>query len=131
MSVFAIVAPESDVPVYEVEFAGKRDNAAHLSQFIIHAALDLVDEREWKEQAFYLKKVDSFNDFSISCYVLPGRLRFMLLHELRSDDSIKHFFQDVHALYIKVLLNPWYAAGTKITSAGFDARVRALGKKHL
>lgn len=32
--------------------------------------------------------------------------RFMLLHDSRSDDGIKSFFQEVHELYIKVTIVP-------------------------
>ncbi len=53
-----------------------------------------------------------------------------MLHE-KLDDSVKTFFQEVHELYIKVLLNPLYTVGSPITSPIFDARVKALAKKHL
>ncbi|KAB1670687.1 hypothetical protein ES319_1Z146000v1 [Gossypium barbadense] len=40
----------------------------------------------------------------------------MLLLDSRSDDGIKSFFQEVHELYIKSLLNPLYLPGSRITS---------------
>lgn len=75
----------------------------------------------------------------------------MLLHENMSSDAIRNFFQDVYELYIKVsycycfsarrnslhavqkktLLNPFYEVNAKISSIGFDAKVRLLAKKHL
>ncbi|XLR47168.1 hypothetical protein S83_031828, partial [Arachis hypogaea] len=57
--------------------------------------------------------------------------RFMLLHDSRNDDGIKSFFQDVHELYIKTLLNPLYLPGSRITSSHFDTKVRALARKYL
>ncbi|KAK6279495.1 hypothetical protein POUND7_019762 [Theobroma cacao] len=57
--------------------------------------------------------------------------RFMLLHDSRNDDGIKSFFQEVHELYIKILLNPLYLPGSRITSSHFDTKVRALARKYL
>ncbi|KAF5751742.1 trafficking protein particle complex subunit 2 isoform X2 [Tripterygium wilfordii] len=55
----------------------------------------------------------------------------MLLHDSRNDDGIKSFFQEVHELYIKILLNPLYLPGSRITSSHFDTKVRALARKYL
>ncbi|CAI8598936.1 unnamed protein product [Vicia faba] len=57
--------------------------------------------------------------------------RLMLLHDSRNDDGIKSFFQEVHELYIKTLLNPLYLPGSRITSSHFDTKVRALARKYL
>lgn len=75
--------------------------------------------------------VDKFKDQLISAYVTPGGSRFMVLHDTRNEDGLKAFFHDVHELYAKVLLNPFFSAQSPITSRVFDARVRALAKKHL
>ncbi|KAF5207442.1 Snare-like superfamily protein [Thalictrum thalictroides] len=53
----------------------------------------------------------------------------MLLHDSRNEDGIKSFFQEVHELYIKILLNPLYLPGSRITSSHFDTKVRALARK--
>jgi hypothetical protein len=42
--------------------------------------------------------------FTILSLTLTGaHTRFMLLHDSRSEDGIKSFFQEVHELYIKVI----------------------------
>eukprot|EP00158_Paraphelidium_tribonemae_P003269 Partr_v1_DN26012_c0_g1_i1_m757 putative trafficking protein particle complex len=115
---FAIVA-SNDNPMYELEwtpasasslqvgpsttFSGGKtamgskfdeNNAAHhLNQFIVHSALDVVDELQWANLnqqnpvgQTYLKVVDRFNDWLISGYILPSNIRFMLLHDSRNDD---------------------------------------------
>jgi trafficking protein particle complex subunit 2 len=39
----------------------------------------------------------------VACFLNSlAHSRFMLLHDSRSEDGIKSFFQEVHELYIKV-----------------------------
>ncbi|KAK7369677.1 hypothetical protein VNO80_11720 [Phaseolus coccineus] len=120
-----IIVSRNDIPIYEAEVgvAAKREDAAQLHQFILHAALDIVQDLAWTTSAMYLKSVDRFNELVVSV--------LMLLHDSRNDDGIKSFFQDVHELYIKTLLNPLYLPGSRITSSHFDTKVRALARKYL
>ncbi|EOY04763.1 SNARE-like superfamily protein isoform 1 [Theobroma cacao] len=128
-----IIVSRNDIPIYEAEVgsAAKREDAAQLHQFILHAALDIVQDLAWTTSAMFLKAIDRFNDLVVSVYVTAGHTRFMLLHDSRNDDGIKSFFQEVHELYIKVLLNPLYLPGSRITSSHFDTKVRALARKYL
>ncbi|CAN7091415.1 unnamed protein product [Brassica rapa subsp. narinosa] len=133
---FMIVA-RNDIPIYEAEVgsAAKREDAAQLHQFILHAALDVVQDLAWTTSAMFLKSVDRFNDLVVSVYVtavfkmlvcfflnLTTHTRLMLLHDSRNEDGIKSFFQEVHELYIKILLNPLYLPGSRITSTHFDTK---------
>lgn len=79
----------------------------------------------------YLKSVDKFNEWTVSAFVTPGNMKFVLLHEARNDDGIKTFFNEVWELYVKTMLNPFHTAHTPIRSPVFDARVRASAKKYL
>ncbi|KAL9386517.1 hypothetical protein Peur_019641 [Populus x canadensis] len=100
-----IIVSRNDIPIYEAEVgsATKREDAAQMHQFILHAALDIVQDLAWTTSAMYLKAIDRFNDMVVSVYVTAGHTRFMLLHDSRNDDGIKSFFQEVHELYIKVV----------------------------
>lgn len=60
---FAIVG-KNDNPLYETELtssskpapnfdANAKDDHRHLNQFIIHSALDVVEEVQWNNQALY------------------------------------------------------------------------------
>ncbi|XP_077214034.1 transport protein particle 20 kDa subunit-like [Tasmannia lanceolata] len=105
-----IIVSRNDIPVYEAEVSStlKKEEAAHQHQFILHAALDIVQDLAWTTSAL-----------------------LMLLHDSRNEDGIKSFFQEVHELYIKILLNPVYVPGSRITSSYFDTKVRGLARKYL
>lgn len=55
----------------------------------------------------------------------------MLLHDVRNEAGIEAFLAEVHDLYVRALLNPFYAPGTRVTSPGFRARVKTSAKRHL
>ena len=130
---FMIVAGgEVDSPIYEAEFINvqRREDNSHLNQFIIHAALDMVEDSVWGTQSMFFKSVDKFNDYLISAFVTAGGIKFMLLHDVRNEDGIRSFFQDVHELYVKVLMNPFYQPNTPITSQLFHERIKTLGRRY-
>ncbi|KAL3824308.1 hypothetical protein ACJIZ3_020337 [Penstemon smallii] len=129
-----MIVSKNDIPIYEAEVGTvpKKEDAAHQHQFILHAALDIVQDSAWSTSAMFLKGIDRFNDLAVSVYVTAViHTRLMLLHDSRNDDGIKSFFQEVHELYIKTLLNPLYLPGSRITSSHFDTKVRALARKYL
>ncbi|KAI9308498.1 trafficking protein particle complex subunit 2-like protein [Cunninghamella echinulata] len=137
---FAIVGA-TDNPIYETEIIpssrsssfndSNRDDHKHLNQFIVHAALDVVEEVQWNTQAMYLKSIDRFNEHYVSCFVTAGNIKLMLLHDQKSEDSIKNFFNEVYEQYIKVLMNPFYEKNSTITSPPFDNRVKMIARRFL
>lgn len=58
-------------------------------------------------------------------------VRFMLLHDQKNDDGIRAFMSEVHENYIKVLMNPFHDPDDVIHCKHFDAKVRAIAKRHL
>ncbi|KAI8366355.1 Sedlin [Choanephora cucurbitarum] len=139
---FAIVGA-TDNPIYETEIIPssrssalvdsnrQRDEHKHLNQFIIHAALDVVEEYQWNTTAMYLKSIDRFNEFYVSCFVTAGNVKFMLLHDQKSEDSIKQFFTEVYELYVKILMNPFYEKNSTITNPSFDNRIKLAARRFL
>jgi hypothetical protein len=91
----------------------------------------MVDEKLWASNSKYLKVVDRFANLFISAFVSPGNVRLLLLHEKKDEDNVKQFFNEVYELYLHVLLNPFYRLNSPITSAAFDAKVKAFGKRLL
>ncbi len=57
---------------------GSRDDRAqYLHQFVLHAALDAVDEQQWQGQNMNLGVVDKFNNLQVSgcpplCHAVPN-----------------------------------------------------------
>eukprot|EP00442_Polarella_glacialis_P031035 CAMPEP_0115132710 /NCGR_PEP_ID=MMETSP0227-20121206/53938_1 /TAXON_ID=89957 /ORGANISM="Polarella glacialis, Strain CCMP 1383" /LENGTH=67 /DNA_ID=CAMNT_0002538601 /DNA_START=33 /DNA_END=233 /DNA_ORIENTATION=- len=51
-----IIVAKDDNPVYEADLStvGTREDSPHLDQFVIHAALDVVDEMVWGTSAMFL-----------------------------------------------------------------------------
>lgn len=66
-----VMVGANDNPIYEYSFVTQKESA-YMAQFILHAALDLVDEMQWKTNFTFLKIVDKYNDLFISGYVTPG-----------------------------------------------------------
>ena len=140
---FAIVSP-NDTPTFEIEFSkdqgkaggdksdAKKDEYSHLHQFIAHAALDMLDDVMWNTPNMYLKSIDKFNEWSVSAFVTASGMRFVMLHDLKSnEEGIRNFFQEVHELYIKASMNTFFDRMEQIKMPQFLRKVQYLGKKHL
>mmetsp|Transcript_40428 Transcript_40428/g.94968 ORF Transcript_40428/g.94968 Transcript_40428/m.94968 type:complete len:136 (+) Transcript_40428:123-530(+) len=130
---FAIVGKQ-DNPLYELVQSQKKEGPQvnQENQFFLHAALDIVDEELWKTNSMFLKVVDKFNDRCISAYVTATNIKLLLLHDgNKGDDAIRSFFSEVHELYLKVMLNPFFDANVAILSPAFDTRVRTIARKLL
>ncbi|KAF8609813.1 Sedlin [Ceratobasidium sp. AG-I] len=99
---------------------------------IANASLDVIEDVMKVNGAMYLKAVDKFNEWTVSAFITPGNMKFVLLHDGKNDDSgIKSFFSELWELYVKTAMNPFHTAHTSIRSPAFDARVRASAKKYL
>ncbi|KAH8673947.1 Sedlin [Xylariales sp. PMI_506] len=91
MSYYFVIIGTQDNPLFEHEFGTSKqggdgqsrfsDESRHMNQFIVHSSLDIVEEVQWGTGQLYLKHVDKFFNSYISCFVTPGNMKFMLLHQ--------------------------------------------------
>ncbi|EXB76509.1 Protein SUPPRESSOR OF npr1-1, CONSTITUTIVE 1 [Morus notabilis] len=109
-----IIVSRNDIPIYEAEVgsAPKREDAAQLHQFVLHAALDIVQDLAWTTSAMFLKAIDRFNDLVVSVYC-PILLLASNWKQLTDE---------------MILLNPLYLPGSRITSSHFDTKTKSLKK---
>ncbi|CAO3614142.1 unnamed protein product [Cunninghamella blakesleeana] len=126
---FAIVGA-TDNPIYETEIIPSSRSSSTMIP-TGDAALDVVEEVQWNTQAMYLKSIDKFNEHYVSCFVTAGNVKLMLLHDQKSEDSIKNFFNEVYEQYIKILMNPFYEKNSTITNSQFDNRVKMIARRFL
>lgn len=114
----------------------KQQAQQYLHQFVLHSALDALDDACWASASrgdCHLRQVDRFNALSVSGYVTPGGARMLLLHDGRpADEAVRSFFLEVHDAYVRAALNPLQAPGARLVpSRAFDARVRAAARRAL
>lgn len=66
----------------------------------------------------------------VSAFVTAAQIRFLLLHDGRSDETVRAFFKDAHELYLKVALNPFFLPTTGVSTKGFSQKIRQLARQH-
>ena len=66
----------------------------------------------------------------VSAFVTAAQIKFLLLHDGRSDESIRQFFRDVQEVFLKVMMNPFFSPRAPVKSAAFYQRVRAISRSH-
>ncbi|KAJ6261361.1 hypothetical protein Dda_4031 [Drechslerella dactyloides] len=150
-SYYFVIIGTKDNPLYEAEFGTFkqggdgvpkfREEQRHMNQFIAHSSLDCIEDLQWASKEMYLKTVDKFNNTWVSCFLTGGKaaytrryetdIKFLLVHDTRSDEPIRQFFADVYDLYCKTLMNPFYEVNMAIRSQTFDQKIKAAAKKYL
>jgi len=136
---FMIVSP-GGAPLYELDLGAARrtpgvapDDAARGAQALLHHALDAVDAVAWGTRETYLKAVDRAAEQLVSAHVLAGGARLLLLHDAGrpGEAAVGAFLADAAELLVRLQLNPFYTPGARVAHRDFDARVRALARRHL
>ncbi|EAZ63358.1 Transport protein particle 20 kDa subunit (TRAPP 20 kDa subunit) [Scheffersomyces stipitis CBS 6054] len=154
---FSIIGTR-DNPLYEVEFSSFKssssssstppgisqftDSVKEILPFVSNSSLDLIEDAQWSTSQFNLGRIDSFYGLLVYAFITQGNIKFILCFESSTtnngnvtqkydENSIKQFFIEINDLYVKCLLNPFYAVNDAITSPDFDLKVKLLAKKYL
>lgn len=171
MSYYFVVVSPTDTPLFEYTFGTSKgggtgqanfrngESSRYMNQFIIHAAIDIVEEAQWLTPNMWLKVIDNYapTNSHISCFITGTNVRFMLLHQPsgptavtgsrastlssssiamnptspQTEDAIRQFMTEVYEIWVKTLMNPFYKVGDVIKSPVFRGRVAAAGRKWL
>lgn len=99
---FTILSP-LDVPLFTHDFGTSRSGGTGVANyppaeralvpFILHSALDIVEEVQWGPSTssgsapMYLKHIDKYQNCFVSCWITGGNTRFLLLTRPR-DESL-------------------------------------------
>ncbi|KAL1957221.1 hypothetical protein VTO42DRAFT_6255 [Malbranchea cinnamomea] len=140
---FTILSP-TDVPLFSQAFGTSKaggdgvarfrypENARYMNQFIVHAALDIVDEVQWTNGAMYLKHIDTYPPASayVSAFLTGTGVRFLLLHQppgaptatsilpsSASSSSASSFFSSATTLGSSGSSSPFAAAASRASSS--------------
>ena len=104
--IFVVCGRDADL-LYEAELNPSFDAespTAHLSHFVLHAALDNVDHLIATTPDVYLRVVDNFNEKRVYAFCTGGHAKFLLLHEGRNEDAVRNG----HDCARRPALNPFY-----------------------
>jgi len=128
---FLIISPE-DIVVYQIYTNLIKKEITYIHELISFASLDLIEINEPTTNSMFLKTVDKFLDYNVSAFSTAGKMKFLLVHEVKiNEESLKAFFYEVYEYYAKALLNPFIDKNTKIFSGNFDSKIKQSFKKHI
>lgn len=171
MSYYFVIISPTDTPLFEYTFGTSKaggtgqahfrngESSRYMNQFVVHAALDVVEEVQWLSPNMWLKVIDHYapTNSHISCFMAGTNVRFMLLHQPggptatagsrastlssssiaqnptspQTEEAIRQFMTEVYEIWVKTLMNPFYKIGDEIKSPVFRARVAGAGRKWL
>ncbi len=75
MCFLIVTSNPQDHPIYELELGSgsRKEESSHISHFVLHAALDQLDEHVWSQSGSYFRSVDKFNVDHVTAHVTAGK----------------------------------------------------------
>lgn len=131
---FAIVSRTNKL-LYETQFFNvnklPEGDSLFFKQLVANAALDMVEEFQWRTKHMFLKCVDRCEQWFVLAFVTPSLAKFVLVCDRMNEQEIRLFFFEVLELFIKYTMNPFYDDGARIESERFAEKVGICGRKYL
>lgn len=142
MSYYFAILGSTNEPLYELDIGTYKQNGDgttnfpeeinELKQFIANASLDVLENIQFRSNQIFFKNIDSYYGYSIYIYLTQGNTKLIILTNCKNhDESIRQFCIEIHEIYVKKILSPFYDTNTAIRSKVFDAKVRQFAKKYL
>jgi hypothetical protein len=135
---FAIIAQDNDLPLFEAKFPlpvskEKSADEPEMSQFILHASLDMLERVQWSINQPYLQVIDRYGEWHVSAYIAPCGERFLLLHKIKGgldDGQVKQFFTECSEIYYRHSINPFFMRNRPIESSSFSNRIYTISRRY-
>ncbi|KAK9864657.1 hypothetical protein WJX84_004759 [Apatococcus fuscideae] len=132
--VCASVVGRANNPLYFRSLLPGGDAEILKFQYIVHCALDAVEEKVTSPQRRSGDAVESYlgllyptEDYRVYGYISNTRIKLMLIVDdhVARDDEMRQVFKKFHQAYVDAASNPFYTANTPLTSKRFDSTVTA------
>jgi len=94
-----------------------------MHQFVLHASLDMVREKQFFTPSMYLGAVETFRDNVVSAWVMANGTSILLLNRGFPEASVKAFLKAVYQLALLHFLNPLGQRDAPIKTVAFEAKV--------
>lgn len=130
MAQYLVITGKDDYPIFTCALSEAAESKHDLNQFVMHAALDLVDERLKTADTMFMHRVDEFNDSQVSAFVTASRFKMLVLHDRTLDSSsLKSFFVDAYEVLLKAIANPFFSDHSPVETRGFRQNILKLASK--
>ncbi|CZT25174.1 related to sedlin [Ramularia collo-cygni] len=152
MSYYFSIIGSRDNPIFEIDFgtskiggdgvARFREEAKHMNQFIVHSALDVVEDAQWSGNVKFMLLMNpdpaatAYSSFQTSPPSRPATARQSTLiannpTSQQTEEAVRQFMLEVYEAWMKCIMNPFYATDQPVTSPIFRSRVSTAAKKYL
>uniref|UniRef100_A0A7S4JNM3 Trafficking protein particle complex subunit 2-like protein n=1 Tax=Paramoeba aestuarina TaxID=180227 RepID=A0A7S4JNM3_9EUKA len=120
----AVIGLENN-PLYIRNFNTTADELKF--HYLIHASLDLVEDRMMATNDTYLGMLYPNEDFKVFGYATATNIKFIVVVDAETlEQTIKAFFEKFRTVYCNTVCNPFYTPGDVLTSRGFELEVSNL-----
>eukprot|EP01024_Parvocaulis_polyphysoides_P032167 TRINITY_DN28886_c0_g1_i1.p1 TRINITY_DN28886_c0_g1~~TRINITY_DN28886_c0_g1_i1.p1 ORF type:complete len:160 (-),score=18.75 TRINITY_DN28886_c0_g1_i1:234-662(-) len=125
-------------PLYLRSFEDDQNQDDLKFHYIIHCALDSVDDRASVKTALasrdgsgsYLGLLYPIENLRVYGFISKTKVKYFVVeNDPQVKDDLQAVFHQIHAAYVDTVCNPFYTLNTVIQSAKFDLRIANIVKQ--